>query len=82
MCWQGQHQGIALVCLLSLIMYVLSTTLVSPFFMEDYTGRTEITFWKTYLLHDRFWKTMLVLADVVRMREACVVEVFDLDLDL
>ena len=47
-CWEGAHQLMALVCLLSLIMYVLSTTLVSPFFMEDYTGRTEITFWKGY----------------------------------
>ena len=37
-CWEDDHSWLALLSMLTLVMYVLSTTLVSPFFMEDYTG--------------------------------------------
>ena len=37
-CWEGEHTWIALVAMLEVVDYVLSTTMASPFFLEDYTG--------------------------------------------
>ena len=38
LCWEGEHVWFALTAMLGLIAYILPVILVSPFFLEDYTG--------------------------------------------
>ena len=58
-CWEGTHLWLASVSLIALIFYCITTTMLSPFFSEDYSGLTEMTFTRYYGNQDRLLKVQI-----------------------
>jgi hypothetical protein len=67
-CWEGPHLVLATFGLLAATFYVLSALIFAPFFMEDFTGRSEILFTVKYQLLDRVLKTAVVMTNVFLSR--------------
>jgi hypothetical protein len=59
---------LASIGLLAAIFYVLSTLIFAPFFMEDFTGRSEICFTAEYQVLDRVLKAAVVLTKIFLYR--------------
>ena len=59
MCWRGSHIWFALTATCGLILYILPTILVSPFFLQDYTGSNFVLVFRgkpvtVYVIHRIF----------------------------
>ena len=65
-CWEAgsEQQVLACLSLVAVVMYALSAALISPFFLENYSGRNQMVYTKHYQSCDRVLKTLVVLFDV------------------
>ena len=43
-CWEGEHATFAIVAMVCFACYAIGAQLISPYFAEDYTMRTELQF--------------------------------------